>query len=282
MKMKKATKQAAEGVAIEVMHVSRGRLTFYVRGATPLIYNCVSEKAKRELLYPAPEDEKRAKRKVELKHDPIVEYRASVYATWDNKAPTRLVIPSVMFKSGLASVATDMPGAARAVVGRLTSVEGPYIPVYGVPQMLMSVTRNSNMERTPDIRTRAILPTWACIVTVNFAQPHFKVASISDLMAAAGFLRGIGDFRVEKGKGDFGQFKLVNERDAEWKAIVKNGGRVAQDAALEDPQMYDGETAKLYAWFEEERTRRHEEKGKHMNGGNMVAVPQPDEEQADA
>jgi len=72
---------------------------------------------------------------------------------------------------------------------------------------------------------------------------------VGTLLAAAGIMRGIGDGRPEKGWGSYGQFDLVDKTDKRWLAVVKAGGRAAQDAALKDPEPYDSETLSLLDWF---------------------------------
>ena len=67
---------------------------------------------------------------------------------------------------------------------------------------------------------------------------------------------GVGDFRQEKGKGNFGLFDLVGADDPTWRRIAKAGVRDAQDAALNDPEFFDEESQELFTWFEEEINRR--------------------------
>jgi len=76
---------------------------------------------------------------------------------------------------------------------------------------------------------------------------------VANLLAAAGITIGIGDWRPEKGAGNYGQFKLVDANDADFVRIVTHGGRAAQQAALDTPVAYNDETAELLTWFETER-----------------------------
>ena len=56
-----------------------------------------------------------------------------------------------------------------------------------------------------------------------------------------GLICGIGDFRQEKGAGNFGQFRVANEGDPQFARIKAEGGREAQDDALEAAEPYDEE-----------------------------------------
>ena len=71
---------------------------------------------------------------------------------------------------------------------------------------------------------------------------------------AAGLVIGVGDFRQEKGKGNYGQFQIASKADCA--GIIKAGGMAAQDKALENPTFYDRETAELMAAYTKERARR--------------------------
>jgi hypothetical protein len=224
----------------------------------------VSEKARRELLFPS-----RRKNQVErassLKHDPLAEYRASIYRFNHDRAPTRLCIPATAFKKALRQAALRVPGVAKTEIGQLVWVRGDgetgsdYIPLYGVPQLMMGVVRNSDMNHTPDIRTRAIIPRWACSFRLIFVRPLLTARTVINLLSASGLICGVGDFRQEKGAGSYGQFELVNATDKIWKELTSHtGGRMRelQDEALESPAFYDYESESLFAWFEAERKRR--------------------------
>jgi len=249
--MGKPTKSDAE---ISVIEISQGRIEFCVLGKTPLILNRMSEKAGRELLLPRKKTA--ADKAASLKHNPPEEYRASAYKAIGDEAPTRLLILATAFKGAMRSCAVDIPGAAKAQIGRLTYVEGDYVDIYGVPKLSMAIVRSADMNRTPDVRTRAIVPQWAARVSVNYVQPILREQAVANLLAAAGIMRGVGDWRPEKGSGSYGQFELVSKDDKRFLSIIKSGGRAAQDEALANPEPYDAESAELLAWFETEATRR--------------------------
>lgn len=247
-----ATKKDTE---ISVMEVTRGRIEFLVLGNSPLICNAMSAKARQQLLMPPPR-KNAAERAASLKHNPLEEFRASMYYARDPNSPTRIVAKATAFKGALMSAALDLPGTSKAQIGRLAYVENDEIPIYGIPELMMSVTRSADMNKTPDVRTRAILPEWAAYVTVQFTKPILKEQAIVNLMAAAGITQGIGDWRVQKGSGNYGQFELTDPSNATFKRIVKDFGKDAQDKAIAEPVCYDSETEELLDWFHEEVKRR--------------------------
>lgn len=239
---------------ITIVEVHQQRITFCVLGTSPLIYNAMSEKAWHELLMPSGK-KNAAERASTLKHVPIDEFRNSVYRNGAEDAPTLLNFPSAAFKKATASSALDTPGAAKSQIGRLLWADGDRVNIYGVPQILCAIVRNSDINHTPDVRTRAILPEWACHVTMSFMKPMLTATTVGNLFAAAGLIRGVGDWRQEKGSGSYGQFKLVSADDRDFARVMKQG-RAAQVAAMEKPVPYDDETLRLLSWFDGEVKRR--------------------------
>lgn len=241
--------------SVDILQVERGTLELCVLGTSPIILNRMSEKAKRELLMP--KGRKTATEKAtSLKHNPIEEYRASAYQIRAADSPTLLAVLATSFKGAMATAALDLPGAKKAQIGRLTYVNGDYVPLFGVPQLFMSVVRSADMNKTPDVRTRAIVPQWACRLSVTYIKPLMRPQAVLNLIAASGLSIGVGDWRPEKGKGNYGQFEIVSDSDPRYVSIVKAGGRTAQEAALETPVCYDDETSSLLAWFDDELSKR--------------------------
>ena len=248
-------KKAATSNEVQIMTVERGIITFNLLGTTPLLHNRLSQKAKQELLMPAGPKTK-AEKKVTLKHVPIDEYRASPYTNPDDKAKTLIQHLSSAFRGAMRSAALDLPGITKAEIGRLLWVEGDRIDIFGVPELDMRVVRQAGMTRAPDIRTRAIMPEWACRITVSFTQPQLKQESVANLLAAAGTYIGVGDYRNEKGAGNYGLWELVDDKHPAFKSLIKYGGRKAQMEAMESPGFFDNETEELFSWFEEEVKNR--------------------------
>lgn len=250
-----ATRKAETSSEIQVIEVVKGQIDFCILGTSPLIMNRMSQKVWHELL--APKGKKNAAEKASsLKHDPIKEFRDSPYIIENKAAPSLLGILPTAFKGAMLTAALDMPGTKRTQMGRLLTVDWDMQPVYGVPKVFMSITRSADMNKTPDVRTRAILPEWACRLTVTFNKPILREQSVANLLAAAGMQSGVGDWRQEKGSGSFGAFKLVSNDDKDFLRIVKTMGREVQQEALDNPIAYNAETEEMLAWFDVEIKRR--------------------------
>jgi hypothetical protein len=239
--------------SIEVMEIRKGVVEFCILGRAPVILARMSEKAGRELLLPRGR-KSAAEKASNLKHNPYDEFRSSPYTT--KEGPTLLQGLSVWFKKGLAGAALDIPGSSKAQIGRLVWAIGERVPLYGIPQLHMAVTRSADMNKTPDIRTRCIVPEWATTVSFSYAVPIMKQQVIVNLLAAAGMMQGIGDWRPQKGAGSFGQYEIVSADNEDYQRIIAQGGRAAQEAAMADPIPYNDETESLLSWFDVESKRR--------------------------
>lgn len=249
MKAKKAEEQR-----IEVMEISIARSNFCLLGRSPLIMHRMPEKAWHELLLPAPK-KNAAERIMTLKHDPIAEFRSSVYRNRDADAPTRFHMPNGAFKKALASAAIDIPGATKSQIGRLTDIEGEVF-IYGLPLVHCAIVRQSGMTRTPDVRTRAAFRTWACRIKISYVANLIIERQVANLLNAAGTIIGIGDNRPEKGADSFGKWEVVDESDARFQSLLKSAGAKEQTKALDNPVAFDEETEELLAWFDSEIIRR--------------------------
>ena len=239
---KKAGQPAgAAGDEITINRIVHGSIDLCVLGQTPLILNRLSRKAWQELLLPTGRD------KTTLKHSPLHEYRAAPYTFQEADAPTLLCFPAGSFKKAILEAALDVDGVAKAQAQRLIWCTADRMPLYGVPQLFMSIVRDAN--GTPDVRTRAIVPRWALRISIDYRRPIGK-QSVANLLQIAGDSPGVGDWRVGK-NGVYGRFDIVNADDRDFVQVVKAGGRKAQLAAMQDPAFYDAETEEMFTWFEQ-------------------------------
>ena len=99
------------------------------------------------------------------------------------------------------------------------------------------------------------MPQWACKLRVSYIAQLIKPQAVANLLGAGGLTVGVGDYRAEKGKGNYGQYEIVDPTDERWLAI-QSQARAAQLAAIEKPTCYDDETESLLSWFDVELERR--------------------------
>lgn len=248
-------KKQDQSQTLEIVTLKTNEVRVCIKGTSPMIMNRLAEKARQQLLLP-PAKKNAAEKAASLKHNPLEEFRASAHIIDDEGAPTLLGVPSVSVKGAMRSAALELPGATKAQIGRLTYVRGDLLSVYGVPQAFSTIVRMADVGRTPDVRTRLILPRWAMIVDVTFVTPQLTQQAVANLLATAGIVIGVGDWRPEKGSGSYGQFEICPSNDPEFLEIIERGGREAQAAAMQDPAFYNSESEELFMWFDSETRRR--------------------------
>jgi hypothetical protein len=254
--MARSAVKKERAVEIEVVEIEQTEADFFLIGSSPFICNRVAEKAKRELLFPRGTLTK-AQKAAQLKHDPPQEFRDSAYTRRTNSGPTRVLMKATAIKGAVSQSAIDMPtDIARAQIDRLVYVVDEMIDIWGIPLLNMDVVRNSDIARTPDIRTRAKIFPWASRITLRFAVPMLSLQSISTLLRASGKICGIGDFRQQKGKGSNGLYEVFHEPTSEWEAIVRSGGLIEQDEAFKNIVCSDPDSEDLLEWWQSEVKRR--------------------------
>lgn len=239
---------------IRVTPLRRGSTRLRIVGETPLFQNRMANKAKQQLLVGGRKKTKADR--AEIKHNPLQEYRDS--AEIMPSGPTALGLRVTAVKAAMATAALETAGLTKTSAQRLLFMPGDLTPLYGTPQLRMDVVRSADINRTPDVRSRAFLPQWGAEIEIQYIVPQLSVSSVVSLLCNAGVLVGVGDFRQEKGKGAFGSFRVLGEgeQDDEWDDLIANHGRAAQEAALVDPQFADGDTADLMEFFHSEVKRR--------------------------
>jgi hypothetical protein len=242
--------------SIEIIQIKRGKMEVCILGTSPLIYNAMSAKVKMGILFPQPKKNAAVKAST-VKHNPLQEYRDSVYRMRVQKnPPTELALLPTMFKQAMCTAALRTPNVRKTEIEQLITVPWDNIPLYGVPMLHMSVVRSADMNRTPDVRTRAIVPEWATTITLDYATPNLREGELLNLLANAGVISGVCDYRQEKGAGSFGAFKPCSPNDPNFMRITSKMRKDEQLAALETPVCYDHEAEELLAYFNAELRRR--------------------------
>ena len=238
-------KKTTDGT-IHVPQLAQERQTFVLTGTTGLICHRMGAKAKHTLLVGG--GRKTAAERLELKHDPVAEFRDSMDIEQDFHPHSHVTFPAMAFKSAMATAALVVAGIRKTDVQRMIYIPEDRVPVFGVPRLRMDIVRSADMNKTPDVRTRAFFPTWATALTVEWSKPMLSETSIVALLHNAGRVCGIGDWRQEKGKGSFGTF-----------TVEKVGGDLPDDVslldsadqwdAIENPVAANTETQRLLVDF---------------------------------
>ena len=237
-----------------IKSLQQKEMKFRIIGTSPLVFNSMSRKAREALFIGA--KRKTAKEKQDIKHNPELEFQDSLYTQGQGTA--YLSFPSTGIKRGMATAALETEGVTKASINRGIYLPEEHVNIWGKPYMFMSVVRSSDINRTPDIRTRAKLPRWCSEVTIRYINPTFSQLNITSLLTNAGTLCGLGDWRIEKG-GPMGGYKILTSSDQKlWDELTKEEGATCQKLALENPEIesHDNTSHQLYEAMKEERIKR--------------------------
>ena len=236
-----------------IERLKQGRLTLRMLGTTPLYFNSMSVKAKRDLLLGG--TRKNKAERANIKHHPEQEFRDSLYRK--NHGDTLLCFPAPGVKGAMATAALATAGISKVDVQRLIFLPENNIQIWGIPYLKMDVVRSADINKTPDIRTRAYLPRWCAEVNLAYVMPTLNAHSLASILTNAGTIIGIGDFRQEKGKGSNGCFSVMGGEETSplWKELMKEG-REAQQAVFDNPTAIDSETEELLGFYRQEVQRR--------------------------
>jgi hypothetical protein len=239
---------------IQVPKLTQGVARLRIIGTTPLFQNRMANKAKETLLVGG--KRKTAADRVKIKHDPVAEFRSSAEILPDG--PTALGLRVTAVKGAMCTAALETAGITKTSAQRLLFMPGDFSALYGTPLLRLDVVRSADINRTPDVRSRAFLPRWGAEIEIRYITPQLSISAVVALLCNAGILVGVGDFRQEKGKGSFGSFRVLGDGqdDPEWDDLVTNHGREAQERALADPDFADQDTADLMEFFSAEVIKR--------------------------
>ena len=244
----------AKDAQVVVAPLEKNTLEVCILGRSPgLISNRMSNKL--ELLGPEWKQRNAASRATRHKHMPRQEFINSAYLDHNDESPTYLRFKTDAFKAAMCDAALDIPGVTKSSLDRLTEVVEEWAPIYGLPRLFMTVVRQAGIQKTPDIRTRCLVPMWATKLQVSYVRPNVEAQNIARLMAYAGELQGVGDWRQGKGGGRFGKFEIVSPDDERWLQIMRTGGRQQQIELMNNPVPYDDESAEMLAWHDEMLSR---------------------------
>ena len=248
------SKSSVGDEAVLIRRIASKAYDINIVGMTGLYLHKMSQKAQRDLLLGG-KKKTAAEKANNIKHDPVQEFRNSMYFSRERSGDAAVFFPAMAIKRAMRTIAVEIEGVKGTQIDRLVYMPAEQIEIIGTPVLRMDITRSSDIGRTPDVRTRAYVPHWAAQFKVYAAYPQFSMASVQALLANAGQFIGIGDNRQERGKGSYGTFSLAEGLP---EGLSVDGNKDRQIAAWEHPEVdaLHGDTSALFAlWGEEVRLR---------------------------
>lgn len=188
---------------ITLKPISKRKMTFGIRGTSPLIMHQWSEKAK-GLMRDKQQEGK--KTKTREKRVPADEAKAATYTTSEGD----IGIPGMAFKSALVTAAHKDIGIEKTLVRKalflITDDPNKVLPIDGSKPSVREDMVRVGMG-SADLRYRPEFIKWSCLITLEVDSELLQRDDVLALVDRAGFGVGICEWRPEKG-GEFGRFEI--------------------------------------------------------------------------
>jgi hypothetical protein len=191
---------------VEILDFAIREVVIPIVGISPLIVHRWSEKSKKMI-----EDKQSGKPK-NKKHDirmPEEDYEAAKHRSVDGWEG----FPAAGFKAamirGAKMIGMVMKDTQTSFFIKADCEETQLVKIHGESRLRTDPVRVG--PGTADLRYRPEYPSWYAELTVEFNSGVLSLHQIHQLVKAAGYGCGIGEMRPEKGKFNYGRFKLANE-----------------------------------------------------------------------
>ena len=185
------------------------RISFWIKGTSPMIQHAWSEKAKAQLRMTAAERKKQPK----VARDPEQDAANATYTTADGEPG----VPLLAFKAAIITAAHKDYGIEKTTVRKALFVPCSD-PNNVIPMEYESMRVREDIVRVgmaqTDLRYRPEFTGWRVKVSAQIDSSLLTVQNVIDLTNRAGFSVGIGEWRPEKG-GEFGRFEVDTSQPIE-------------------------------------------------------------------
>ncbi len=196
-----------KSVSVEVIEFSIRQVTIPIVGISPLIVHAWSEKSKKMI---SDKQAGKAKNKKHEIREPEQEYEAAKHLAFDGWEG----FPAAGFKAamirGAKMVGMVMKDTQTAFFINAECEKTQLVRIHGESQMRTDMVRVG--MGSSDIRYRPEYPEWYAELNIEFNEGIISIDQIHQLVKAAGYGCGVGEMRPEKGKFNYGRFKLANEK----------------------------------------------------------------------
>lgn len=195
-----------KSTSVEILEFQIREVTIPIVGISPLIVHKFSEKATKMI------QDKQAGKAKNKKHDirdPEADYEGAKHKSplgWDG-------FPAAGFKAamirGAKMIGMVMKDTQTSFFIRADCEETQLVKINGEPRMRTDMVRVG--MGSADVRYRPEYVNWMAELTIEFNSGVLSLDQIYQLVKAAGYGCGVGEMRPEKGKFNYGRFKLAQE-----------------------------------------------------------------------
>lgn len=197
----------SKSVSVEVMDFSIRQVTIPIVGISPLIIHAWSEKSKKMI---ADKQAGKAKNKKHEIRNPDDDYvNAKHFLKDGSEGIPAAAIKAAMIR-GAKMVGMVMKDTQAAFFVNADCEETQLVRIEGESRMRTDMVRVG--MGAADIRYRPEYPEWSCELNIDFNEGLISIDQLHQIVKAAGYGNGLGEMRPEKGKFNYGRFKLANEK----------------------------------------------------------------------
>ncbi len=196
-----------KSVSVEVVEFSIRQVTIPIIGISPLIIHAWSEKAKKMI---ADKQAGKAKNKKHEIRDPEDDFEQAKHISEDGwEGLPAAAIKAAMIR-GAKMVGMVMKDTQAAFFVNADCEKTQLVRIHGDSRMRTDMVRVG--MGAADIRYRPEYPEWYIELNIDFNEGLISIDQLHQIVKAAGYGNGLGEMRPEKGKFNYGRFKLANEK----------------------------------------------------------------------
>lgn len=197
----------SKSVSVEVIEFSIRQVTIPITGTSPLIVHAWSEKSKKMI---ADKQAGKAKNKKHEIREPEAEYEQAKHFSADGWEGLPAAALKAAMIRGAKMVGMVMKDTQAAFFVNADCEQTQLVRIHGESRMRTDMVRVG--MGAADIRYRPEYPEWYMELNVDFNEGLISIDQLHQIVKAAGYGNGLGEMRPEKGKFNYGRFKLANEK----------------------------------------------------------------------
>lgn len=197
---------ATKSKTVEVVEFDIKEVVIPIKGISPLIMNKFSSKAQKQIEDKQAGAAKNKKHAIRIPEDDFEGAKHYSVQGWEG-------FPAAGFKAamirGAKMLGMVMKDTQTAFFVKADDEITQLVRINGKSQMRTDMVRVG--MGAADIRYRPEYPEWDADLTIEFNEGVISLDQIYQLVKAAGYGCGVGEMRPEKGKFNYGRFRLAQE-----------------------------------------------------------------------
>lgn len=197
----------SKSVSVEVVEFSIRQVSIPIIGISPLIVHAWSEKSKRMISDKQAGKAKNKKHEIRNPQDDYENAKHISASGWEGLPAAALKAAMIR---GAKMVGMVMKDTQASFFVNADCDQTQLVRIHGESRMRTDMVRVG--MGAADIRYRPEYLEWYMELNIDFNEGLISIDQLHQIVKAAGYGNGLGEMRPEKGKFNFGRFKLANEK----------------------------------------------------------------------